>query len=260
MGSTYSKNAVNAAINVISNVAISATNTCQTVYSQEQGFSVCANNSNVDIGNISFNEAIYTNIDCLNDPTVLTTINNDVSQTISQVATAISQAFQLPTGGTDAQNVANATVDIANSVVEAFNQTCNVTLTQNQNVSICGSNNTVIVGDVNFNETIDSTVSCIQKVLSENGVTNKVSQAVSQTATAKVDSILGAILMILIIIVVMVILVMFGGFKEITNPVFLITVAVLIVVYLIIAYYFKIWPFSNSSSTPSMDNTTDDGS
>lgn len=255
MGQTYSSNAVDAAIAVITQVTIDSTQSCQTVFSQQEGLTICAtDNSDVFIGRVDFTEAIYTDLTCVSTSTVQTNINNNVSQVISQIATAISQAYNIPVGSTEAQNIANAMITVSNDVVETFNNTCSQEIAQNQNVSICAQNGSKVgVGSINFDESIKSTTSCIQKILSTTGVTNQVTQSITQKATAKIDSILGAILFAIILIIGMIILVMFGGFKQITNPLFLIVVAVLIVVYLVIAYYAKIWPFSDNSN-PSNEN------
>lgn len=252
MGATYSSNTVDAAVNVITNVAISATQSCQTQYTQEQGYTICAegSGSTVNIGSLEGKQAIFTDVDCISNATVQTTIDTNVSQTISQIATAISQAFELPNGGTDAQNVADAVVNIANNVVEAFNNTCKNELNQNQNVNICAiGGGQVNVGTVNFEQNINAVTNCVQNVLSTTGVKNVASQQISQKATAKVDSILAAIIMLLIAVIIVIVLVMFGGFKQLTKPAFLITAAILIVIYVVIAYYAKIWPFHPSASS-----------
>ena len=245
MSSAYASNTVEDATNILIRVAVDATQNCQTQISQDQILNVVAKDgSTINLNDVTVTQIISTDMGCISTTTTQNNISNSLKQAVSQLSKAITQAFAITPSSSIAENVTKLLTNLSTEIQISFNQTCKNVIAQNQIVNIKAINGSKINAyDLNFNQTIDDVIDCVQNNTSVNSVKNQLIQQIEQKAEAIVQSILGPLFAILLIILIVIGFIIFGGVKSITNWKFILTITIIIVVYLGLAFALRWWPF-----------------
>lgn len=253
MGQNLSKNTVDETVNLMTQIANSATTSCVYTVNEDQTLNISATNgSTVTTGNIDFTQ--YANVDsmCLGMTETQNKVSETVQNEINQIAKSITQAIDLNPGSNESNDTTKVLENLGTAVTNAFNTTCNNNFNQTETATLSASDgSTITVGVVDYSQAYSEVQKC---VLSDSAVTNAsqiVQNTISQKATSEVESIFGPLLFLLLIVALVVIVIVVGGFKEVTNPKFLIAAAIIIVIYLVIARLRKWWPFNSRSSSSS---------
>lgn len=224
MGVNYSSNTATEAVSILNTVVNSSTTNCKVSTSevQEFGFNYL-NGTTVDV-NINADQITFINTECFSTTSFNTSLTNSISQAATQLATAISQQFSLP-AFSEADNVVQITAQLANTIQNTFVNNCSQTLSEVQQYTVNGANNSHIIGTLNFQQGLDDVNQCIFKNSAVNSLQNKLAQAVSQSATAKTANTIAGIIaaafgsFFLIVAVVFVLLAfgVIGGGKSVTS-------------------------------------------
>jgi hypothetical protein len=243
MSGSYATNTVKEVTNVMTKIAFNATQICQADVTDNQNITI-TNSGNINIGSIVGKQIIITNIKCAQSDTVQNQINNDISETSSQIANAITQALSITPSESQANNVGTIITNLGTQISETFTQKCVLNLQNNQTLDIqnnAGAN--LVIGSIDFEQDVNNVIQCIQQDSAVNDLATQLKVAISQSATAKEDSLIGALVFILLILLVVVIVLISGGVKALTNWKFLLVLFIIILVYLFLAYKEKWWPF-----------------
>lgn len=219
MGGAFSSNTIKDGVDVIANVLVESTQTCQTTNNQEIDVNITATNGGtVRVEKLTIGQLVSTNIACTQTNDVQSSIDNSLDQVISQVASATAQAFSIPGNSAFARNNTKLWTQIATTIKESFNQTCNQHLVQKETVNFTANDGTIITGPLDFNQNVDSMITCIQNNSSVTDIKNQIQQNLSQSATSKIESILGPILAVLIVFGIIIAVVIFlPGTKTTTS-------------------------------------------
>lgn len=257
MGPTKAKNVAVNIVKSITDVGVSVYQGCNTAISQSQTLSINGVSGTQNIGDIDWSQVVTANIACVQNSQTSTAIDDAVTQAATQAASATSQALQLPSGGTDAINIAKQITAVGEVISLAFKQECSNLINQNQTISITDITGTQNLKGLNWNQTAQAISQCIQTTDSVTQVTNTLTQTLEQTATATVESFLGPFVAIIIVIIIVIGLVIYRGVGALTNWKFLLVVGGAVALYFILAAIFKWPPFkkSDSSSSSSSGNT-----
>jgi hypothetical protein len=257
MGPSVSKNYVRQGVSEMASVAVSSTQSCQSSVSENQTVSLSGNTgANITVGNINFDQAVTVDVTCLESTEVDNLIMQNVAQVAKQMADAVNQQFGL-TAGSFADNTADTFADLATDVSTTFTQTCKSLIGGNQSVLVDDNVGSVIsVGDINFNQTVDEVINCVSTNISSTDLDQYADQLDDQSATATVENFLSGIITIIIIIIIVIMVVIFKGVGGLLNWKFLLTIALIIVGYFVLAAIFKWWPFSKSDDDHTNSSTT----
>lgn len=257
MGGAYAKNTIDEAAKIMTSVAIEASQSCQSVVTQSQGLTIVAQKgAHVTIGPTAFSQVVSLNTQCLTEDTAQTDITSELDQAATQIAKAISQNFNLPGGGSTAENTAKLLAELSNEINVSFTQTCANIVNQAQNVNIVASDTgtTVAVATLDFDQEVDAIINCVQNTSNVSQVKNTLTQTLTQEATAIVENAAGLIIFIVAIVLVFLGFVIYQGEKAITNWKFLLTVAGIVLVFILLFYFLKIWPFNETNENNNNEN------
>lgn len=248
---TSSRNAVNETVKVMTQISNTATTDCVYTINQDQSLTVNASGgSTVSITDANFME--FANVDqkCVSTVATNSKVKSQIESQIKQIATSISQAFQLPSGGDSSSNLDNILENLKTAVANAYTGTCSQNFNQTETATFNASGgSTITVGVLNYNDTFQSVQDCIFQDDAVTQASNVVQNTISQKAKSEVESIFGPLLALLLIVILVVVVITLGGFKELTNPKFLIAISVIIAIYLVIAFTQKWWPFHPKGSS-----------
>lgn len=246
MSSSYASNTVNDGVKISVNVLNEATQNCQTQVLEAQDISIEDNTGvTVDIGDINWSQVISLNDQCTQTSTTQNSISNSLEQTISQISKAVGQAFSIPGNSAQSENNTKLWTDIGTTITNTYNQKCKQLLINEQTVNIKDNTDSkVIIGNLNWDQSTDAMISCIQNDESVTSVKNKIVQNIEQKATAVIEGLLSGLFTIILIIIVIVGVIILGGGKALTDWRFILVLAIIIGLYLGLALWRKWWPFS----------------
>ena len=251
MGNAYSSDVVDDAVRSIIDIGISASQNCQSQVFESQDISISGNvGSDINIGDIDWDEVISMNMGCLSTNTTQNSISNAIDEEISQVAKAIGQAFAIPGNSATAQNVTNILTRIGERVKENFQQNCKSTLDTSQGATITNNvDSKVTIASLNWNQNVSNMQSCVQDDSSIVQSKTQLEQEISQQATSEIESILGPIIAIVIIVILIIGGVLLFGEEGLTSWKLWLAVGAVIGLYLVLAGIFGWWPFKPSTSS-----------
>jgi len=255
MGGDVSKNIVDISTKILTNVAITSTNECQVVIDSLEEITII-NSSGVNISGVNFTDTIGVNQSCVSKASTQNQVSANVKNVANQIAKTIDQAFEIPRGTRESENVAKVMNELATNITETFNQKCNTNLNSDIVVKIIASNDVVFFND-NFQVNIDDTQSCIEQNIDKTNITNQLSNQISQTASTEVKSILGALIFIVIIILVIGGGLILGGEKALTNWKLWLVLLLALAFYFVMAYFVGLWPFDKKKKSKH-DNRTNE--
>lgn len=198
MGNDVSKNVVNSISSVSNSVVTNSFQDCSTTVSSIQQISLdgC---TDVDLEDIAMRQVVSLEGGCASANKVNTDISTNMDAAIQQQADSVSQMFQLSSAESD--NVTNITQELSTAVAESFSQNCASTLDNRQIIS-CSNSSGVFVKRVDFDQTIQATLSCIQNNESITKLTNELSTAISQTASAKTEGLFSWLSNLIMLIII----------------------------------------------------------
>jgi len=182
MGSALSKNVAQTATNSMNNVAVQTGQTC--VSTVINTLNVSGNTCGGDL-NVGGTQTSNSNIgNCTTNSTNNINVSNAVQEQASQTAQSINQMFNL-SGTTEADNVFNATFNLANNIAVAYNQTCISNAINEVNVT----NNTV-GGNCNIDpdQVSTATLNCLQNNSTVIEAQNNLQITIDQAAKTKVQN------------------------------------------------------------------------
>lgn len=210
MGSTISRNTVEAVTDILINVNLNSIQTCQSTIRSVQEIIIEGNN--IDISGINLSQVVNTDLTCVQSTDTKTNIDNNIKIAIDQISKAINQQFHI--GGVDAENTTSFVTRLSTSINQTFIQTCTNNLVANQVIDVKGTN--IKFTNSNFDQNVNATQSCIKSDSSVVSDQNSLSQHITQTATAEVESLFGSIVGMIIasivfIVIIIVILNSSGG-------------------------------------------------
>lgn len=210
MSNNVSENTATQVVESVTSVINSATQTCQNVIDQNQIVTITAGSgSNVDV-NLTGKQVVSFNAECSQTAVVQSNITNSISQEAQQQAAVIEQQFDLSIGNRESKNVYNSLVSLSSKVVNAFNQECLNIISQNQNFTIDVGADSNVQADINWDQTLKTTVDCIMNTKAVNGVVNDVKQSIDQSAKVSVENFFAFLIYIAIAIVAVVALIIFA--------------------------------------------------
>ncbi len=247
MGGDLSKNVVNVATKILTNVAITSTNNCQIKIDSEQEIEVIGS-SNVTFSGDTFNDTIVVLQDCLQTSKTEDQVTTNVKNVASQIAKTIDRAFEIPRGSRKSENIINIMNELATNITDKFNQKCNTNLKSDQKVRVVDSNNIVFFND-KWNLNVDNTQSCIQQNTAIVGIQTQLSNQISQTASTEVKSLLGGLILIVVIILIIGGGLILGGEKALTSWKLWLVVILAVALYLVLAYFVGLWPFDKKKKS-----------
>ena len=245
MGNTYARNLVKESAKVMTSIANSATSTCSPQL--DQGIMIAINNNkdvNINFGTVETDNTANINIACVQNVNFSNSVTTQLKQAADQMAKAITQQFDLNPGTTEADNVSDLESSIQTSITNIITLNCIPSISQVQGFDF--SNNqysNLNIGSLDLRQNTDAVISCVQNAAVENSVNILDYQTVVQHATAEVQSFLTGLIVLLIVILIIIGVIVFAGVKGVTNPKFLIALAVLIVIYVVLAIFLHWWPF-----------------
>lgn len=209
-------------------------------------------------GNINQNEVYFLNMDCVADVVNSSAVTNQISQAAAQTAKSVAQNLSAFTiAEADATNIVNDYINVGVNVISQTYQGCIGTAYQSENIVFQGSGTVNIYGTINQTETANNTFNCVLNATNKANVVNNASQTIDQLASAIVQNSFALIALAVILIVVVFFLFDFGVAESLLNWKTLLVIGAFIIVFILLAYWLKIWPFHrHSTTTSSSSNTT----
>ncbi len=246
MGGSQSSNYVDEAVNVMTSVAISATQVCQNEFIDIQSFNLQGVNcSDLKFGNITDKTSISLNTQCSQTDNIKSSVCIAVSEAAKQVSESISSFLSL--SDADASDMAVATENLATQIALKFNQTCFSKLTVNQTFNLTDVNHsTIIFGNIDFETDANEVVNCVQADSAVNSVKETLKIKIEQKAVAIELGILGPLLLIIVaVVIIIVIVVIGGGAKEASSGNIIGIIIGILLIYIAIAYFEGWFPFKH---------------
>jgi hypothetical protein len=235
MGGLFSKAQATNELNTMINAGVSVYNTtmqkCDTLINNNNEIDIInqGNNNTITVQNILQGQTVNLNSDCVSKAAADTTISQDVTNAITQQASAIVGSLSI--GSSEANNIINNSYDLSQKVINTFEQTCSP-LVNNSNVlkfTSSGTGNTILLAYINQEQLVNATTKCMQDTIASSNLAQSIEQDISQSATAKNEGLLDflkwiaiAIIAIIALIVIIVIIIVIvkaagGGSTEVTN-------------------------------------------
>jgi hypothetical protein len=255
MGNTVAKNSATEIVNQSIGEMQSVTNQCFATTSLSNEINLVAQNGGtINIGqfNCNQNQYYYLNATCVASSNISSSISSNISQLASQRAQAVSQNVDLNPGSTEAQNlteaIANSTLAIQNSV---YNGCVQAAMAQNlANVVATGPSSSIVVGQLfcsqdAFNQSVSD---CVFSSSETASAIENISQSITQAASATVQNALLWVALAIIAIVLFFFLITIEGLTVLLW--IFIILFILLLGYLIFAYFKSWWPFHKAGSAP----------
>lgn len=239
MGNAYASNTVNDTIDELNESIFSATQSCNQTLQQLEELDI-KNIHDFDFKGINFSEVGSTSMSCVADSTTQNNIQASMNTQIQQISKAVNQSLNLNPGSTEAQNNLKLLTQLKDVVYNSFVENCSAAITQSEIITITDSAN-VDFGLINFSEAASNVLSCTQKSQAVSDMKTQITQQISQTATATVQSFLGQIFLILLMVVVIIGMIEFGSVIKI-----IVIIVVLVGLYFLLAWIFGWAPFKRT--------------
>ena len=242
MGGDLSKDISHVVTKILTKVTISATNNCQIKVNSLNDITI-DDSSGINFSHNNFSDVFVVKQKCMNTTNTKTNIKNNVKNAVTQITKTIDRAFEIPKGSKKAITVSSIVNNIATEISESFTNNCAQIFNTTNRVTLNGDNSIVFAYN-DFSTTINSVTECILKSTDIGSFSNKLTNQISQTATTKVKSILGALIWIIIVIIIVIGGVFLEGGKALTSWKLWATVGGITTGYLGLAYLAGLWPFN----------------
>jgi hypothetical protein len=196
MGANVSSNISESVARVTTTVLNSYINSCGVAINSQQEWNAVGCNG-VTIKDNDYSNIVVYDAQCLQSINNNEQVINSVAQAIQQLAQSESQNIGWPSANV-ANNYSSTVAQMATSVTQQFMNQCAGSITSSSSLNCVDSSNIVFEGN-SFSNTLNDAATCTQNILSQIGITNNISQSVSQTASAKEQNSLFVIFLLLLI-------------------------------------------------------------
>lgn len=174
---------VTSVINTLLNVVRQSTQQCVSSVNQNQIANISGRSGEiVNLGNIDWNQTVAINQGCILSDTTVNTLSNNLQQQAQQETQSIITTLGIDPQSAEAQSIGKAINDLASAIANAYQNPCGHMATVSQVMSF---DNTL--GSVNWTQTQDTVISCINN---DNGVQmakNELLQALHQVPTGNLS-------------------------------------------------------------------------
>lgn len=212
MGGTTSKNEVDITNTSMINAVRSITNKCSSAINSNQVLDIVGNTGKVNTGDVNFNQAANVNFSCLQSNDTKTDLSNQIDNVVKQQSQSISQFFQL--SSSKSENVTNLVNNLGISIENAFNNQCITTQSLYQTAQIRYNTGDVTTGNLNFKQSVDDVVNCVQNNKDVIDAKNALQNSLNQQSTAQTkglfDFLFGSWGWLIIVAIVIIILIIAG--------------------------------------------------
>lgn len=252
MGGLVSKNVVNDVTNVLVNVQTNLSQDCFAVVSQSNNIS-CVNvntggSFNINQTNNAGGPGLQQiNVSCFQTTVNSTQVTNNLEETINNLSK--QSAASLSASSVESDNLTSLIRNLSTNIQTSISSTCATQVSQANSLDCSGI--TVPQGDVVVNQANYTSLlfNCVQNTDNVITAQNKIITAIQQSADQVQQDLLRNLAILGGVIAVIIALVIFGpelaGGGSFAIIIFLIVG--LIILYLILAYVYGIWPFNSSS-------------
>lgn len=262
MGNTLATNTVNQAIQNSLNIFNQASQNCNGNVKQQIDITLDAC-GDVTLKNWDLTQNSSLKVNCVQNANITSEQKMSITDQFVQTAKSISQSVDFNPGTTEANNLVAICMNLAENISNVVSQKCDLSNNQvvNFNVNAGGvttgciapnskgtnrqyGGNIDIVGYM-INQASDAQLNCATTQTSVASQVSQIKTMISQKATATVENALWP-LVILVIGVAFAIAYLFsrpGVIKWIILGI--IGILVLLLIYFIVAYFIKLWPFKN---------------
>lgn len=238
MGGITSKNAVDTALESISNALTDVEQDCHVDSSQIADVEICASQGGkVKIpGGITIDQVIMISTDCYSKAGVQTKIDQKIENLVKQQAETIKQALSLNPSDASSENLTKSFLKLSSDVKTVFNQKCGPNVKQAAHIKICasGQGSEAVVGFLNIKQYAQTVTKCMQEAMANTDVVQSIRQDIDQKAKTKEESIFSFLGMFAMIIVIIVIGLCVGGAKALKSPG--VYVPIIIIVLAVVGY------------------------
>jgi hypothetical protein len=209
-----SKNTVNDVLNNATDVTISNLQDCESRVNKQEVINLKNNkNQKTNLSNVNFDEGGKINLQCVQNNTEVTNLSNNIQENLNQQAKNLNK--KLFGGGTQqAENQVNFQTNLTTNLAERFKNKCIASINQSESIVLINNKNgTTNLYSINFEETENDTVNCVQRDRAYTTLRRRFERQVNQTSSNKLLSPLPEILIGLAIlgVIVIVLLVVFGN-------------------------------------------------
>lgn len=252
MANLVSKNVVDDVTNVLVNTQTSLSQNCFAGISQSNNVS-CTNvntggtfiiNQTNNAGGPGLQQI---NVSCFQTTVNSTTVTNNLEETINNLSK--QSAASLSTSSVTSENLTELIRNLSTNIQTAISSKCATEVSQANALTCVGV--TTPQGDVIVNQSNYTSLlfNCVQNQNNVTTAQNKIITAISQSADQVQQDLLRNLAILGGVVAVIIALVIFGpelaGGGSFAIIIFL--VIGLIILYLILAYVYGIWPFSSST-------------
>jgi len=208
MGGATSTNISTQAVDSLMSVINESTATTRSVLNQSQLLNAHAKNgSTIVIDQANLRQAAQINVAGYQQIVSSTNLDAKVREAAEQLAKTQTQMFSLSSA--QSKNISNAYINLGQQVVNAARSECSNITTQTGVVDLSAvDSSTVVVGTLNWEQTFNGIVNCVQKASNVSSAKAELDQALKQAGISKVESPFGSLA---IIIIAIVLLVLIGG-------------------------------------------------
>lgn len=241
MGASISKNVINSMVNNTQSIITNYTNICTlsgTAATAQFNADGCAfKDSNVKvITNQTVNQSCITNSNTKNS------ITADITQSMQQSATAITQQFGFPSLAA-AEDFINTSIDLGNQIVENFYTVCNAEAS-NASASFTCKNSTFTNSTIDIESYQNIQQTCFQKNISNNTIISKLQQQLSQTTVAKQADTFTAFV---IIIAVIILVIAYAGISIAESPLVQWGIVILVLISIVSTIIYSVTAKNNGN-------------
>ena len=215
MSNSLAQNTSNVSVETMVSVINSSVLNCNNTSYQNQEITVKQGDGSTFNGTINWDEAVSLDNACLQTTVNDTSIQNDIDQAISQLSTAIRQQFGALTAA-EAINVENSLVKVGVIVKNTYTTTCNQSVFQQQSLDIQQGNRSVATLYLDWKETAQSQVDCVQNNSSVTDAKDDITQELEQAAKAVIENFLTPLLIIAVVVLAIFIIIIFIGGRSLS--------------------------------------------
>lgn len=245
MGKSASKNIVDDATSIFTNVINNSVLDCTQVIEGNQVVTITAKNGstvNYEGGPVQYIDFDGT---CFQQASSNNNVSTQVTNEIQQIAESIIGSLGI--GETKAKNTTDIVSDLGTSIINTYETECSSVLTGAQSVNIKATDGSTINAIINQEQVIDSLTQCISQDSAVTQSQTDLQNNIEQEATAKIEGLLGPLLFITLIIAIVVGFVIYAGFSGLMKPQTLLILAliigVIVAIYIGVAIWQKWFPF-----------------
>lgn len=209
MGGSSSKNVASATMEAISEVVTNIMNKSISRTGQSIILTFKTENGNIRLSKNKIIQQATVNTSNLLSALSTSTVQQEMVQKISQVATSLSKGLNLG-NISDASNTLNAYMKAAISISTNISQICKNSIGQSVVINLTTKNGNIIMDGNTIHQVASIFSNCIQDTIADNAAIQKLQQQLDQSASAtseglNLDWLLGIVAAVVVLIIVVII-------------------------------------------------------